>query len=147
MLHGGLGTDWLYGQEGDDQIFGTNVSAGGFNVLVGGVGADTMEGGASGFDYFYDGEGANGVPDAFNDTFVIRANSGIKVMNSFENGGTNDVVRLVGTGLTDFAQVQANLSFSGVINGTVLVVDANTQVWFLNATQPANLTAADFQFA
>jgi serralysin len=145
-LHGGQGKDWLYGQEGNDAIFGTATSAGGFNVLVGGDGADTMEGGTSGFDYFYDGVGVNGVPDAFNDSFVIRANTGIKVMNSFENGGVNDVVRLIGTGLTSFAQVQANLSFSGVINGTVLVVDATTQVWFLNGTQPANLAASDFQF-
>lgn len=142
-LESGLGQDWLYGQGGADTLRATDATANAFNVLVGGDGNDTLIGGPSGFDYFYGGDGVTGGGD---DSFVIAANSGVKVMNDFEAGGVNDVVRLVGTPLTNFAQVQAAMSFSGTINGTVLVVDAGTQVWFLGQT-PANLTAGDFLFA
>lgn len=144
---GGDGGDWLYGEDGNDQISGTAKSGGAFDVLIGGLGDDTLEGSAGGFDYFYGGVGVNGGTGDGNDSYIVRGNTGIKVMNDFEVGGTADVVRLLGTGLTNFAQVQAAMSFSGVINGTVLVVDGTTQIWFLNGTQPANLLAADFLFA
>ncbi len=145
-ITGGDGGDWLYGEDGNDNLSGTAKSGGAFDVIVGGNGADTLEGSGGGFDYFYGGVGVNGATGDGNDTYVVRAATGIKVMNDFEVGGTADVIRLLGTGLTTFAQVQAALSFSGVINGTVLVVDGTTQIWFLNGTQPANLTAADFAF-
>ncbi len=145
-IAGGNGSDWLYGEDGADNLSGT-AKSGGFDVLVGGIGADTLEGSAGGFDYFYGGTGVNGGTGDGNDTYVVRAATGIKVMNDFEAGGTADVVRLVGTGLSSFAQVQAAMSFSGVINGTVLVVDGSTQIWFLNGTQPSSLTASDFLFA
>jgi Ca2+-binding RTX toxin-like protein len=145
-ITGGDGGDWLYGEDGNDNLSGTAKSGGAFDVIVGGNGADTLEGSANGFDYFYGGVGVNGATGDGNDTYIVRAATGIKVMNDFEVGGTADVIRLLGTGLTTFAQVQAALSFSGVINGTVLVVDGTTQIWFLNGTQPANLTAADFAF-
>jgi VCBS repeat-containing protein len=145
-ITGGDGGDWLYGEDGNDNLSGTAKSGGAFDVIVGGNGADTLEGSANGFDYFYGGVGVNGATGDGNDTYIVRAATGIKVMNDFEVGGTADVIRLLGTGLTTFAQVQAALSFSGVINGTVLVVDGTTQIWFLNGTQPANLTAADFLF-
>jgi serralysin len=144
-ITGGDGGDWLYGEDGNDNLSGTAKSGGAFDVMVGGLGDDTMEGSAGGFDYFYGGTGAAGADG--HDITIVRANSGIKVMNDFEAGGANDAVRLLGTGLASFAQAQAAMSFSGVINGTVLVVDDATQIWFLNGTQPANLTAADFLFA
>ncbi len=143
---GGDGGDWLYGEDGNDNLSGTAKSGGAFDVLIGDVGDDTLEGSANGFDYFYGGVGVNGGTGDGNDSYIVRGNTGIKVMNDFEAGGTADVVRLLGTGLTSFAQVQAAMSFSGVINGTVLVVDGATQIWFLNGTQPANLTASDFLF-
>ncbi len=142
-LESGLGQDWLYGQGGADTLRATDTTANAFNVLVGGDGDDTLIGGPSGFDYFYGGDGTTG---GGNDTFVIAPNSGTKVLIDFEAGGINDVVRLVGTPLASFAQVQAAMSFSGTINGTVLVVDAGTQVWFLGR-QPSALTASDFLFA
>ena len=142
-LESGLGQDWLYGQGGADTLRATDATANAFNVLVGGDGNDTLIGGPTGFDYFYGGDGATG---GGNDTFVIAPNSGTKVLIDFEAGGVNDVVRLVGTAITNFAQAQAAMSFSGTINGTVLVVDGGTQIWFLNH-QPVNLTAADFLFA
>lgn len=143
---GGDGGDWVYGEDGNDQVSGTAKSGGAFDVLIGGLGDDTLEGSANGFDYFYGGVGVNGGTGDGNDSYIVRGNTGIKVMNDFEVGGTADVVRILGTGLANFAQAQAAMSFSGVINGTVLVVDGTTQIWFLNGTQPANLTAADFLF-
>jgi Ca2+-binding RTX toxin-like protein len=145
-ITGGDGGDWLYGEDGNDNLSGTAKSGGAFDVIVGGNGADTLEGSGGGFDYFYGGVGVNGATGDGNDTYIVRAATGIKVMNDFEVGGTADVIRLLGTGFTTFAQVQAAMSFSGTINGTVLVVDGTTQIWFLNGTQPANLTAADFAF-
>lgn len=142
-LESGPGQDWLYGQGGADTLRATDATANAFNVLVGGDGNDTLIGGPTGFDYFYGGDGATG---GGNDTFVISPGSGYKVMNDFEAGGVNDAVRLAGTALTSFAHVQANLSFSGAINGTVLVVDAGAQVWFLGIT-PGQLLAEDFLFA
>ncbi len=142
-LESGIGQDWLYGQGGADTLRATDATANAFNVLVGGDGNDTLIGGPTGFDYFYGGDGATA---GGNDTFVIFSNSGIKVMNDFEAGGVNDVVRLTGTPLASFSQVQASLSFSATINGAVLVVDGGTQVWFLGL-QPNQLTAADFLFA
>ncbi len=142
-LESGLGQDWLYGQGGADTLRATDATANAFNVLVGGDGNDTLFGGPTGFDYFYGGDGATA---GGNDSFVIVANSGVKVMNDFEAGGVSDVVRLLGTPLTTFSQVQANLSFSATINGTVLVVDGGTQLWFLGL-QPNQLTASDFLFA
>ncbi len=142
-LESGIGQDWLYGQGGVDTLRGTDAAANAFNVLVGGDGDDILIAGPTGFDYFYGGDGVTG---GGNDSFVIAANSGIKVMNDFEAGGVNDAVRLLGTAITSFGQAQTNLSFSGTINGTVLVVDASTQVWFLGR-QPDQLTAADFLFA
>ena len=141
-LESGIGQDWLYGQGGADILRATDATANAFNVLVGGDGNDTLIGGPTGFDYFYGGDGATA---GGNDSFVIAANSGVKVMNDFEAGGVNDVVHLVGTPLSSYAQVQAAMSFSGTINGTVLVVDAGTQVWFLGL-QPNQLTAGDFIF-
>ena len=142
-LESGLGQDWLYGQGGADTLRATDATANAFNVLVGGDGNDTLIGGPTGFDYFYGGDGATG---GGNDSFVIAANSGFKVMNDFEAGGVNDVVRLAGTAITSYAQAQGAMSFSGTINGTVLVVDGATQVWFLGLA-PGQLTAADFLFA
>lgn len=142
-LESGLGQDWLYGQGGNDTLRGTDATANAFNVLVGGDGNDTLFGGPTGFDYFYGGDGTNRNGD---DLFVTGANSGTKVLIDFEAGGTNDEVRLLGTPLTNFTQVQANLSFSGTINGSVLVVGGGTQVWFLGLS-PGQLTAGDFLFA
>jgi Ca2+-binding RTX toxin-like protein len=141
-LESGLGQDWLYGQGGADTLRATDATVNAFNVLVGGDGNDTLIGGPTGFDYFYGGDGATG---GGNDTFVIAPNSGTKVLIDFEVGGVNDVVQLSGTSLTSFAQVQANLSFSGAINGSVLVAGAGTQVWFLGVA-PGQLTAGDFLF-
>ncbi len=145
-ITGGDGGDWLYGEDGNDNLSGTAKSGGAFDVIVGGNGNDTLEGSGGGFDYFYGGVGVNGATGDGNDTYIVRAATGIKVMNDFEVGGTADVIRLLGTGFTTFAQVQAAMSFFGTINGTVLVVDGTTQIWFLNGTQPASLTAADFAF-
>ncbi len=142
VLDSGIGQDWLYGEGGADTLRATDATSNSFNVLVGGDGDDTLIGGPTGFDYFYGGDGATG---GGNDTFVIAANSGIKVMNDFEAGGANDAVRPFGTSLSNFAQVQASLTFSPTINGTVLVVDAGTQVWFVGL-QINQLTASDFVF-
>jgi hypothetical protein len=140
------GNDVIAAGIGNDQVSGTAKSGGAFDVMIGGLGDDTLEGSANGFDYFYGGVGVNGGTGDGNDSYIVRGNTGIKAMNDFEVGGTADVVRLLCTGLTNFAQVQAAMSFSGVINGTVLVVDGTAQIWSLNGTQPANLTAADFLY-
>ncbi len=142
-LESGLGQDWLYGEGGADTLRATDNVSNAFNVLVGGEGNDTLIGGPTGFDYFYGGDGTTG---GGNDTFIVTANSGIKVMNDFEVSGVNDVVRLEGTALNSFVQVQSNLIFSSIINGTVLIVDGNTQVWFIGH-QPNQFSSADFAFA
>lgn len=139
-LESGQGQDWLYGQGGNDVLRGTDTTANAFNVLVGGDGDDTLQGSASGFDYFY---GDDGVTASGNDFYVVTANSGTKVFNDFEAGGGNDVVQLIGSGFSNFAQMQANLSFSGIINGTVLTMGSGTQLWFIGL-QPNALTSADF---
>jgi Ca2+-binding RTX toxin-like protein len=153
VLHGESGTDWLYAQDGDDTLYAGGPSTGSYDVLIGGDGADTLHAGAvtsvymngGGFVYMYGGDGVTGGGD---DRFIVNATDDARiVLNDFEVGGTNDAVRLIGTGFNSLASVQAAMQFSGVINGTVLVVDSNTQVWFLGGLQPTSFTSADFLFS
>jgi RTX calcium-binding nonapeptide repeat (4 copies) len=131
LFYGGGGQDYFFGGSGNDSVFGDDGS----DVLFGGAGNDTLSGGL-GINYSTGGAG--------NDTFVVNVTDGIQLLTDFVGGGTDDVVRLIGTSFTNFTQVRAALT--AVNSGMILTVDADTQIWFLglNAT---SLTASDFLFA
>jgi uncharacterized protein YkwD len=136
------GNDTAFGEEGQDYFYmGDGDDSGnggaGVDVFLGGAGNDVFEGG-SGVDYAWG--------EAGNDAFLVRAASGVMVVNDFIAGGTDDVVRLTAdTGITTFAQALASSTYYAGMNTTILTVDADTSVWLvgINRTQ---LTAADFVF-
>ena len=136
------GNDTAFGEEGQDYFYmGDGDDSGnggaGVDVFLGGAGNDVFEGG-SGVDYAWG--------EAGNDAFLVRAGSGVMVVNDFIAGGTDDVVRLTAdTGITTFSQALAASTYYAGMNTTILTVDADTSVWLvgINRTQ---LTSADFVF-
>jgi Ca2+-binding RTX toxin-like protein len=150
IVTGGSGIDEFVGGNGasNDSVTGL----GGNDYLFGGAGNDTLEGGA-GVNLLW----AN---DAGNDQILVNvADGGTQVLEFFEAGGTNDVVRLLGSNLTSFAGIQ-NLvnNISTLQNGNFLtnagsgaqlilgVGTANqTAIWF-QGVSAYSLTNADFLF-
>jgi Ca2+-binding RTX toxin-like protein len=144
---GGDGQDYAYGGNGDDLLKGNT----GDDVLIGQGGNDTLEGGA-GVNLLW----AN---DAGNDQVLVNvADGGTQVLEFFEAGGTNDVVRLLGSSLTSFSGIEAlRTGIGSVIGGNLLVnagsgaqlylnVGANqTAIWF-QGVSAYSLTSADFLF-
>jgi Ca2+-binding RTX toxin-like protein len=148
--------DAFYGNDGNDFAFGGNgndvlVGQAGNDVLIGQVGNDTLEGGA-GVNLLW----AN---DAGNDQIrVVVADGGTQVVEFFEAGGANDVVRLLGSNLTSFAGIQSLVTNIGVAqNGNIMYntgsgaqlylnLGANqTAIWFQGVSAYA-LTSGDFLF-
>jgi serralysin len=152
FLFGGNGDDLLYGGDGNDVIIGQN----GNDTLVGGGGVNLLW--------------AN---DAGNDQILVRTTSvafppfpggeseagGTQVIEFFEAGGSNDVVRLLGSNLTAFSGIEAlRNSIGTAINGNLMYNTASGAQLYLNlgASQTAiwfqgvsaySLTAGDFLFA
>jgi Ca2+-binding RTX toxin-like protein len=144
---GAGGNDYLYGGDGNDLLSG----GAGNDVIIGQVGNDTLDGGA-GVNLLW----AN---DAGNDQIRVNvAEGGTQVLEFFEAGGTNDVVRLLGASLTSFAGIEAlRTGIGSVIGGNLLVnagsgaqlylnVGANqTAIWF-QGVSAYSLTSGDFLF-
>jgi Ca2+-binding RTX toxin-like protein len=144
---GGDGQDYGYGGNGNDDLSGGL----GNDVLIGQNGNDTLEGGA-GVNLLW----AN---DVGNDQVrVVVGDGGTQVVEFFEAGGVNDVVRLLGSTLTSFAAIQNLVSNIGVAQGANLMVNAGsgaqlylnlganqTAIWF-QGVSAYSLTSADFIF-
>jgi Ca2+-binding RTX toxin-like protein len=145
---GGAGNDYLYGGGGNDLLQGGADN----DVILGQAGNDTLEGGA-GVNLLW----AN---DAGNDQILVNvADGGTQVVEFFEAGGTNDVVRLLGSNLTSFTGIQNLINnISTLQNGNFLTnagsgaqlilglgTATQTAIWF-QGVSAYSLTAADFLF-
>jgi Ca2+-binding RTX toxin-like protein len=135
IVFGGADNDFVYGGVGNDTINGED----GTDILLGEAGNDILTGGL-GVDYVFLGTG--------NDTLVIdrtAAGLNVTVLYDFTAGaGDGDVLRLLNTGWTSFAQAQAATVDTG--NGySIMVLDADTQIWLIGVT-PGQLTAGDIVF-
>jgi Ca2+-binding RTX toxin-like protein len=147
VFFGGDDSDYAFGGSGNDSLVGGH----GNDVLIGQAGNDTLEGGA-GVNLLW----AN---DAGNDQIRVNvADGGTQVVDFFEAGGTNDVVRLIGSNLTNFAGIQALVTNIGVAQNGNLMVNAGsgaqlylnlganqTAIWF-QGVSAYSLTSADFLF-
>jgi Ca2+-binding RTX toxin-like protein len=142
------GNDYLYGGAGNDLLQGVADN----DVILGQAGNDTLEGGA-GVNLLW----AN---DAGNDQVLVNvADGGTQVVEFFEAGGTNDVVRLLGSNLTSFAGIQNLINnISTLQNGNFLTnagsgaqlilglgTATQTAIWF-QGVSAYSLTAGDFLF-
>jgi Ca2+-binding RTX toxin-like protein len=142
VINGGSEYDLLQGNDGDDRLFGGD-DAGVVNGLFGQNGNDTLVGG-TGIDYMWGGDGAI---DTGNDTFEIRAGGSVDVILDFQAGaGIGDVLNLIGTGNTSFAQMQAAGQFVQVGSYAGVVISAGNVVYLQNVNI-ATLVADDFTFA
>jgi Ca2+-binding RTX toxin-like protein len=144
---GGANNDYGYGGNGDDYLSGGL----GNDVLLGQAGNDTLEGGA--------GVNLLWASDVGNDQVRVNiADGGTQVLEFFEAGGANDVVRLLGSSLTSFAGIQNLVANLGVTQGANLMVNAGsgaqlylnlganqTAIWF-QGVSAYSLTSADFLF-
>jgi serralysin len=147
-VSGGIGDDFLFGGNGNDLLSG----GAGNDVILGQNGNDTLDGGA-GVNLLW----AN---DAGSDQILVKvADGGTQVVDYFEAGGTNDVVRILGSSLTSFAGIQNLVDNLGVIQGNNLMVNVSygsqlylnlganqTAIWF-QGINAYSLTSADFLFA
>jgi RTX calcium-binding nonapeptide repeat (4 copies) len=130
---GEAGQDYFYMGDGNDSA----VGGAGVDVFLGGAGNDVFEGGTD-VDYAWG--------EAGNDAFVLRASSGVLVVQDFTAGGAEDQVRLAAdTGITSLGQALAASTYVEGINTTILTVDGDTAVWLVGVNL-ALLTAADFAF-
>jgi Ca2+-binding RTX toxin-like protein len=141
------GNDYLFGGGGNDLLEGGADN----DVILGQAGNDTLNGG-SGVNLLW----AN---DAGNDQVLVNvADGGTQVLEFFEAGGTNDVVRLLGSSLTSFADFEALKANIGNVVGTNLLVNAGsgaqlylnlgvnqTAIWF-QGVSAYSLTSGDFLF-
>jgi Ca2+-binding RTX toxin-like protein len=148
IFDGGAGTDYAYGGKGNDFLYGGLDN----DVLIGQSGDDTLDGGG-GINLLW----AN---DAGSDQILVYvSDGGTQVVDFFEAGGTNDVVRLVGSSLSSFAGIQSLINNIGVAQGANLMVNAGsgaqlylnlganqTAIWF-QGVSAYSLTSADFLFA
>jgi Ca2+-binding RTX toxin-like protein len=144
---GSAGNDYLYGGGGNDLLQGGADN----DVILGQAGNDTLDGG-SGVNLLW----AN---DAGSDQILVNvADSGTQVVEFFEAGGTNDVVRLLGSNLTSFAGIQSLINNLGITQSGNLMVNAGsgaqlylnvganqTAIWFQGVSAYA-LTSGDFLF-
>jgi Ca2+-binding RTX toxin-like protein len=150
VFYGFGGGDFALGGAGNDELNGGL----GDDILLGGNGNDTLDGGL-GLNYLY----ADGVG---NDLIRVNANLGgkqIQLIAEFAAGGTDDLVQISGSTLTNFAGYQALLAGIGtVVNGNLLsdsgvgaILYLNygaanqTDIWFLGVSA-YSLAATDFQF-
>jgi subtilisin family serine protease len=143
LLQGGDGNDWLYG--GTESGFGNPALV--VSALIGGNGNDTLVGGL-GIDYL---RGGDGVTDTGNDIFEIRANGAVDIILDFQGGagtavGHGDVLNLIGTGNTSFAQLQSTGHFVQVGTYAGVIVSAGNVVYLANTTI-GSLVADDFLFS
>ena len=139
-LSGGSDIDAIRGGQGSDTILGET----GGDYLYGEAGADKITGGI-GNDVIYTGNDTGSPFDGAADTITFNATDGIDALYGFEAGpGGGDVMRLLGTGYTTFAQVMANTyDFAGY---SVVVTNGANQI-YVYGVQKAQYAAGDFAFA
>ncbi len=147
-VSGGASGDYLFGGSGNDYLSG---GADG-DVIIGQIGNDTLEGGG-GVNLLW----AN---DAGSDEIrIIVADGGTQAVEFFEAGGATDYVRLIGSTLTSFADIQNLVTNIGVAQGVNLMVNAGsgaqlylnlganqTAIWF-QGVSAYSLTSGDFLFS
>ncbi len=131
LIEGGVGEDELHGHSGNDVLKGGADD----DLLYGDDGDDTIEAG-SGDDFMLGGAGA--------DTFVFSSGLGGNTIGDFEAGVGNDVVRLEGLGISDFAGLQ---SYMSEWNGNTYIDIDNDNYVTLESVTIAELDSANFQFA
>jgi Ca2+-binding RTX toxin-like protein len=148
VFNGGDGQDFGFGGDGSDSLLGQ----GGNDVLIGQAGNDTLSGGA-GVNLLW----AN---DSGNDQILVNiAEGGTQVVEFFEAGGTNDVVRIIGASFTSFAGLQNLVANIGVAQGGNIMYNTGTgaqlylnlganqtAIWF-QGVSAYSLTSGDFLFA
>jgi Ca2+-binding RTX toxin-like protein len=147
VVNGAGGNDYLYGGAGNDLLLGGADN----DVIIGQAGNDTLDGGA-GVNLLW----AN---DSGNDQIRVNvADGGTQVLDFFETGGTNDVVRLLGSSLTNFAGIQNLVDNLGVVQGNNLLINVSygcqlylnlgasqSAIWF-QGINAYSLTSGDFVF-
>jgi Ca2+-binding RTX toxin-like protein len=134
-ISGEAGNDFVYGGLDNDAIFG----GAGVDVILGETGNDYVDGGTE-VDYVFLGGG--------DDTFAMDALTpglNVDVLHEFTPGAASgDVLRLLNTGWTTIAQVNAAMIDTG--NGySILTLDADTQIWMIGIL-PGALVAGDAVF-
>jgi Ca2+-binding RTX toxin-like protein len=137
---GGTATDWFIMEAGDD-------------TMRGGAGNDMFYGG-DGNDLIDMGEGAPGTPASGdyawghggNDTFLTQVGqAGVEVIMDFQAGaGADDVVRIIGSSYTSFAQLLAASIESG---GFTIIPLGGAEAVYLFGVGKAQLAADDFLFS
>ncbi|WP_132408400.1 calcium-binding protein [Neorhizobium sp. S3-V5DH] len=131
VINGGAGNDDLTGFSGNDTLLGGI----GDDSLSGDEGGDTLEGGA-GNDSLTGGDGS--------DVFVFKSDFGFDWVQDFTAGaGTDDVIEIADSPITDFQAILAAASQEGI--NTVIALDANNTITLHNVML-SNLHADDFRF-
>jgi Ca2+-binding RTX toxin-like protein len=146
-VYAGAGDDYLFGGDGDDLLVGDA----GNDVILGQNGNDTLDGGAGVNAIWADGAGSDQLR-------VNIADGGIQVLQGFEVGGINDVVRLLGSTLTSFSQIETLRATLGlVVDGNAIynsgvgcqlylnMGPTQTAIWF-QGVSAYSLTSGDFLF-
>jgi Ca2+-binding RTX toxin-like protein len=159
----GAGTSYATGGAGIDEFIGdafasndTVLGLAGNDYLFGGGGNDLLEGGADndvilgqgGNDTLDGGSGVNllWANDAGSDQiFVNVADGGTQVLEFFEAGGTNDVVRLLGSNLTNFAGIQNLINNISTLQNGNFLTNAGSGAQLILGVGTANQTAIWFQ--
>lgn len=131
-LYGGAGNDVINGGSGNDRLYGGD----GNDVLVGGNGADRLYGNA-GDDRLTGNSGS--------DIFIFGPATGHDTITDFSAGAAKgDVIQLLGTSLSSFADVLAATTDVG--GNAVITISDTASVTLLGVTE-ASLHANDFLFA
>jgi Ca2+-binding RTX toxin-like protein len=138
-MFGGPGNDYFYGGSGNDKFFG----GAGDDVMVGGPGNDYFNGG-TGLNYYFGGKGGGPGTGLGHDTFVLKDTHGRRTVDLVQDWTEGkDHVKLVGTGLTSFADLLSHSYQDGAY--FVIQPDANHSIW-LNGATAGSVAASDFKF-
>ena len=133
---GESGNDYFYMGGDNDTIYG----GAGVDVMLGEAGNDIVDGG-EGVDYAWLGAG--------DDTFVMNTQTpglNVDVLNDFVPGAASgDVLRLLNTGWTTIAEVNAAMFNTGA-GYSILTLDPDTQIWLIGIL-PGQLVAGDVAFS
>lgn len=121
-ISGNAGDDTILGGGGDDELFG----GGGTNVLVGGAGDDLLISGLSG-----------------KNRFVFMDDDSVDTVNDFSDG--NDLIELIGFGLTDFNDLVNEANIRHTDSSTIISLDDTSVV--INGLTEALFDATDFVIA
>jgi Ca2+-binding RTX toxin-like protein len=168
FVFGEAGNDTVLGGAGNDQVFGGTendslVGNAGIDILNGGDGNDTLNDGGTGELTFSIGGNGNdtiigtsgqdqmwggtGSLDTGADVFQFGAGNGFDIIFDFQAGaGVVDQIRLLGTGIASFAQLQAdNRIGQAGANTQINLVGAGNVIFLMNTTA-TTLVADDFLF-